>query len=240
MNFSSFNIKDFYAVKPQANEFANLELEFKRLHQSGQLLSEGQKACESLTGDHQAATQQIHVALRCLESYAQMHPVIQNIIELLTSSEIQLQEASAELENYLEKMDINLEQLQSIESRMSELHSLSRKYRLQPEQLCEFQTQLEYELSQESTGQSLENLKEKWQLLCQQYDHLALSLSQSRQKAAKELEQHIQQQLKRLGMAGVDIQIQLEPVLESLRNLWFRRHSVFSSNQCRSSDATPG
>jgi len=135
-----------------------------------------------------------------------------NTKEILNSLEAGLQEAITEISQASHDINVDPEQLQTVEQRLSTLYDIARKHKVQPEQLHEHCIKLKQELD------NLNNADERCLALEQSlnqakdyYLQAAQRLSSSREKAAKKLAKEIGKWLEPLGMPGGKFGINLKP-----------------------------
>jgi len=128
--------------------------------------------------------------------------------ELLATALINVEEASSELRQHLDKIEVDPERLDVINQRLADIQKLARKHKVGTSDLPHLQTELEAELAQgveldqslTSMQQELEKLKEEWQ-------KRAAGISKQRRKAAKSLSRDINAQLAELAMPDARLSI---------------------------------
>ncbi len=192
-------------------ELAELDEQHQRLANGSKLL-EGSAAALQLLQDNEegAALMRVQQALRELEQLHHVDPALGPIVELLGSAQIQLQEAANELRRYHDRLDLDPAQLDTVEQRLADIHQLARKHRCPPEQLLELHARLGAELRDiEQSDITLDQLGKEIAATTAQYLKQAKKLSQSRQKAARELEKKVCENMQRLGMKGGRLEISM-------------------------------
>lgn len=209
--FLMFQLKEFESVAPKKGEFENLEEEFKRLSQGEAFIQNGEHILSVLNGDSKnSLSVELYRLEKMLEPYLTHHPHLNSVHELLASAYIQIDEASHDLSAYLSSLQIDRDTLSEMENRLAELHTLARKYRVQPELLVEYQQNLYNELMElDPDGDHLQKMEQELDQLKQTYYQEAEILSQKRYQAAEELVRKLEQQLQKLSMASVAFQIAL-------------------------------
>ncbi len=100
--------------------------------------------------------------------------------ELLNTALIQVEEASNELVQAAESLDMNPTRLQELDERLTAIHQLSRKHKVKPEELPAFHQQLQNDLGDASSADDqIEALKRELKELEASYQSHADELSKS-------------------------------------------------------------
>lgn len=207
----------------QVNELQELAITIEEIHQCEQqhkqlshaesLRDHANTALSAIDSDSEAsASRAIYQAETALRSIVNIAPNLQSTLELLNSANIQLQEASHDLNAYLDKIDIDPEKLQHLEQRLNTIHSVARKHRVEPESLPELQQKLEQQLADLlGTDQRKQQLQQELEQLTVEYQQLSKQLTQARTKTAEKLAKLISKSMQTLGMSGGKFAIQLQP-----------------------------
>lgn len=197
-----YQLKELNDFAPLLNEYEQIDEEYKRLANSGQLLSASQQALQHLAdSDEGNLNSQLYSIRQTLAEITALDSKPAGILAMLEEAAIQLSEASDELRHYVDQLDLDPNRLYELEQRLSHYISLSRKHHVSPEGLAALHQQLltEAELisQHESDQQHLQaRVTEHYQaaLLCAEQLHL------QRQDAGAELEQRITQSMHQLAM----------------------------------------
>ena len=192
----------------------------QKLAHASELMTTAQSSLHSLYDKEEgAAYSQITQALSNIEALTNIEPRFANIVEVLNSSSLQLDEAAGELRHYLDNNEQDNNLLTEVEIQLSALHDIARKHHVEVEALpahyrflCEqlsqltnseeHQAQLERELAQQE-GICLE--------LCQKISHM-------RQEAAVPLAQEITATIQQLAMPGGRVDFLVTPMESSRFN----------------------
>ncbi|MGV3346904.1 DNA repair protein RecN [Enterobacteriaceae bacterium LUAb1] len=139
----AYQIKELEQFSPQAHEFETIDKEYKRLANSGQLLSTCQQALALLSDSEK---QNIHSLLystrHLLEELTGLDKTLGNVLHMLEDAAIQINEASDELRHYCDRLDLDPNRLHELEQRISQQIYLARKHRVTPETLPSFYQRL--------------------------------------------------------------------------------------------------
>ncbi|WP_434639239.1 DNA repair protein RecN [Klebsiella sp. I138] len=197
-----YQLKELNEFNPQQGEFEQIDEEYKRLANSGQLLTTCQHALTVLTDGEEANLQsQLYTARQLVSELVGMDSKLSGVLDMLEEAAIQLSEASDELRHYSDRLDLDPNRLFELEQRISRQITLARKHQITPEELPAFYQALleEQRLLDDSAG-SLESLSQT----VVEHHQLALKTAQQlhalRQSSAEELAQLITESMRSLSM----------------------------------------
>ncbi len=130
--------------------------------------------------------------------------------ELLGSALIQIEEASHNLQHYIDGYELDPERLHFVEQRLSRTYDIARKHHCQAGELVALHQQLQQELEGLShSDEAIDALRTERAALEADYQALAAKISRKRQTAAKKLQKAVNQLLASLAMAHCQFQLQL-------------------------------
>ena len=203
-----------------ADEILNIDDEFNRLANVNQLIEETQKQLHILyQNDQSSAFELVSQAASKIEELSAMDKTLTTAGEMLHAASIQIQEATEELRHYQDKVEQDPEKLHQLDQRLSLLHELARKHRIDVKTLPELHIRLHEEL------QSLKNSTDRHDSLEQDvanaknvYLKAAKTLSKRRHKAALTLNKSITDYLAQLGMSGGQFAVDFEKLPEQRYN----------------------
>jgi len=108
-------------------------------------------------------------------------------------------------------LEMDPEKLKELDQRLSQLHDLARKHRIEVKQLPELQIKLVEELEElTNSSKRLDGLEKKVISARNSYLDSAATLSKSRHQAAKKLNKAISNYLTQLGMSGGQFEVDFE------------------------------
>ncbi|MDU7134390.1 MAG: DNA repair protein RecN, partial [Enterobacteriaceae bacterium] len=197
-----YQLKELNEFNPQPGEFEQIDEEYKRLANSGQLLSTSQHALNLLADGEDANLQsQLYNARQMVTELAGMDASLSGVLTMLEEAAIQVSEASDELRHYCDRLDLDPNRLYELEQRISKQISLARKHHVSPEALPQFhQALLEEQQQLDDQVDSQETLK----LAVAKHHQLALDaarqLHTQRVHYAQELGQLITDSMHMLSM----------------------------------------
>jgi len=208
-----FQLNELEAINLKTGEWALLEAEHHRLSHAEELMHNLQTALDLLAdNDDKNALAQLNDIHKTLESMPAVEPKAREWLTTLDSTLIQLNDLASDLRSYLENTDLDPQKLQQIEERVSQIFNLSRKHKIAPPELGEFQQKLSQELSLlDSSDEELQKLEDKRKAIEVEYQRFATQLSEKRKIAAAKLEKDMTATIRSLSLPHGDFKIALEP-----------------------------
>ena len=215
-----YQLEELAELDLQENELEQLEQEQSRLANAEQILSSGQQVmalCSASEIDNSAGCNElISQAIKFSEDIQDEHAQLQECRDLLHNARIQVEEAIASLNHYLDSVEVNPQRLRDIEERLSSIYQLARKHHIQPVELPEFCLKLSQEFEQlDGIDDQIDELEQQLNESMNRYQALSATLSQKRQKASQRFDKSIAEHLHELGMGGCQFVTQLSPIATS-------------------------
>ena len=157
-----YQLKELNEFNPQPGEFEQIDEEYKRLANSGQLLSTCQHALSVMAdGEESNLQSQLYAAKQLVSELVGMDSKLSGVLDMLEEASIQLSEATDELRHYHDRLDLDPNRLFELEQRISRQIALARKHQITPEELPEFyQSLLEEQRLSQRTQFDLEMMNE--------------------------------------------------------------------------------
>ena len=198
-----YQIEELEQLNIGESEYQELTEEHKRQAHSQRLLDSCQSIISDLSESDSAIGDRLAIHQKEVVELSQIDNDLENISHLLDSATIQIEEASHELKTYLDKFDMDDNQLATIESRLDKLHELARKHKVKPETLPEHLTLLTTQLNQLEGGQEQhEQLQKKKTELTKSYFKLSEKLTKARSGAAEEISKSVTEKMHELAIGG--------------------------------------
>ncbi|QTR51994.1 DNA repair protein RecN [Thiothrix unzii] len=198
-----FQAHELEALALQADEPEQLDEELNRLANAEQLRATAEQGYAQLYDNEPSLYAILGRLMHDLAQQAQLDNRLEPPLELLTSAQIQVQEASVQLRDYAESLDIDPARLQAVENRIADIRSFARKYRTDPRLLPEKLLSIQTELVQlGGDDYDLETLEKQCQAAADHYRKQASNLSKARIKAAQQLSAGVTKAMQQLGMQG--------------------------------------
>ena len=141
---------------------------------------------------------------------------IEKLRELLKDSIIQIEEVSKDLRRYVEHYPVNPARLAEIELRLSQIHDIARKHKIQPRDLAALSETLAAQLKAlEDNHEDMITLEQELKSLRLQYQETARLLSELRTRKAPELEAKVTKLLHKMSMNNSYLTVSLTPLQDS-------------------------
>lgn len=212
-----YQIEELQGVNPAPGEYESLDEEHRRLANSNRLLEATRNALQMLREDDRSLCSQtgsISNELRALQKYDES---LANLIRILDDASVLLEEASDELRSYIDNIPGDPERLEEVEKRVSLLHQIARKHRIQPAELAGYLADQEQKLEDmENSRKIIDELLTAQDEALNRYKTATGKLHQLRTKAAKKMASDITSKLAELGMPNGNFSIGLEPLTDAI------------------------
>lgn len=128
--------------------------------------------------------------------------------ELVSSSQIQLDEAASELRRFLDGVELDPQRLNEVEGRLDTAYSLARKHRIRPEELAGHLETLSAELQNlEHGSQRLDDLASEIEARHARWTDNARALTEKRKQGASRLAERTMQLLAQLAMERCKVDV---------------------------------
>lgn len=212
----SYQLNELNQLDLREGELEQLEQEQQQLENAGSLLQTGHQVLQLTAegeGEQTTCLELLSHSLQLLEGLQKFSPLLPQAADMLSSAQIQIEEASREIRHFIDQVEMNPERLQEVEERLSSIYDIARKHRVAPEALCALHRQLEAEMAGlEQSDEAIEQLQHEADQARLRFLQQAQQLSQKRSSAALALSQAVDQQLHSLGMASAHFRVQLTPL----------------------------
>lgn len=211
----SYQFNELEQLGLQPGEQAKLEAEQRSLANAEEILHGSQQLAAFCGDDEQGLGVNLHRALHILRNLPEKSAALQTAEELLTSAQIQVEEAQHEIDRHIDSFNLDPTRLAVVEDRLSAIYDLARKHRIQPEELPAFIDKLSAELEQLQGGDGkLDQLAQQVAQAEKAYRQLAEQLSGKRNKAGTSLAKQVNEQLKLLAMTNANLSVSLLPLTD--------------------------
>lgn len=208
-----YQFQELEVLGLQADEYDNINENFKRLSNSKELNENSMRISQQLAGDDEDSVYDIlSTLINDTEKYATIDEELKEPLETLRSIHIQTKELSSSLRSYSEKVSSNPQELQIIEDRITSIEEISRKHKVKPKDLVAMHASIKSDLDAIEGGHDdPEKIKVSIQEAEQVYRSTAKKISSARKKAANKLNEDITESMQALGMQGGRFRISIEP-----------------------------
>lgn len=207
-----YQIDELQLLDMKQFDYAALSEEHDRLANLGQIFQTGQMLLDGLyENDAVSANSILNRSVAELQHIAHYAQDLQDIADLLAEAQIQTEEAALQLRRFLDSQEADPARLDALAGQLSEIHSLSRKHHVKPEEVPAQLTALEQELAGLAhNSERIEELRASTAKLLAQYRELAERLSQQRRSGGERLQQQISAMIKELGMPQGEFLVAIE------------------------------
>lgn len=204
--------QELEALNLADGEVQNLQSEYSRLSHAGQLLDTvGTLLGILYDNDENTVQGLLSYCEQNLAAQVNYDASLGTSHELINNALIQVQEATNELRNYQQSIDLDPARLDCLNQRIATTQDLARKHRVDSDSLVNYFEKLKIELdSLCSSEQNLEQLEQELEENRTAYLALASELSRKRQHTAGSLSEQITQVMQELGMQGGRFSVQVE------------------------------
>lgn len=195
-------IKDLTELHLQQGEWEELQLQQKQLANAGFLLQELDFSLNLLNAEQSSITDMVAALSSRITKISEYLPNYNQVLELITSLEAEISELEHELQLIANKVEQDPDLLAQVDERIDEIYSLSRKYRIRPEEIISYSEIWQKELASLAADTDLETLTRELEDARQGYLKLAQQISLKRSAAAGELSCKVTDLIKGLSISG--------------------------------------
>ncbi|PTJ90939.1 DNA repair protein RecN [Staphylococcus simulans] len=215
LDLMKFQADELSEANLQEGEVEQLEADIKRI-QNSENLSLALNAAHATLTDEQAIPDRLYELSLQLTNIDEIIPKkFTELKEQVDQFYYTLEDAKHELYDELSNTEFDEQYLNELESRMNLLNNLKRKYGKDNSSLIQYQAKLDDEINKiENYEQSTANLKEEITQLQKQLNKEGQMLSKERRKVARELRDHIVEEIQNLQMKDANLEISFKPLDE--------------------------
>ena len=210
---------EFAELRDKARELAQLSLtaiewdelqqEHLRLSNGASLITGGEQCRDLLSEGELSAIRLLSQVQHKLQHLREYDAEISEAVETLDSAMIQLEETDRFLNRYLQRADLDPSRLAELDARIQNIHNVSRKYRVQPEEIAALLAQSQARMAELALFANDGELAKQEAQALSAYMQLANSLSEGRQLAAVKLSAQISAEMQRLSLSGGKFEVAL-------------------------------
>jgi len=198
LDLLNFQHDEIQKTDPKPGETEQVRERLSVLANAGKLVDAAVRGHEALYESETSVLSILSQTQRTLRDASQHDPRLQPIVEQTEAARISIQDIAYSLRDYADKVDADPQELERLQSRLSELERLHRKYGAD---LLEHFQKVRREMDSIGlTETKKDELQQKITALKQEYTSVAASLSKRRLTASKRLESLVERELKSLAM----------------------------------------
>ena len=210
-DFLQFQYEELFNAQLIKGEQEELEQRSDTMEHAEDIKSALYTTDNALSAEQNGVIESLRSSLSALHSIENVYPGVSDLIQRIDSSYIDLKDIAHEISDMLESVDFNPAELDQVNSRLDRIYELEKKYHVDSvEALIEKRDNLQQQLQAIENGdESLDEIKSRLKQQEAQAHKEAEKLTKLRIKAAKKIEEEMQQRLIPLGMPHVRFSIQL-------------------------------
>ncbi len=210
VDFIKFQIEEISHLELDGEKDFDLEDRLKILKNKSSLSQFYQSSIETLEGEGASALAILDKVLKTALALKYKPEAIEQIIDTLDSAKQQISQAAFEL-NQLAGHSFQDDELEKLESRLSDLRRLQKKFGPTIVDILNALDEMKKELdSLENCDEKIAQLEMEKKALTTELSPLLQKLSQQRQKGSLKLTERVNEELAELNMKGVLFSIQIE------------------------------
>lgn len=211
LDLLKYQVNELETLNLQMGESEKLDVEYKRLSNASQLIQTTEQTLHALElSDKDSITQQLSHFTSELQQLGKTDNTLNEIASLLDNASIQINEATSELHQYVDNLELDPQRLSYLDERIGTIHNLARKHNVNPDELPKLFERLQTELdSIENADGHLEKLQQNIVVTADTYKKAANALTKSRIKSAKVLSTKVTENMQELGMEGGAFEVSL-------------------------------
>ena len=205
----TYQLTELEELEIEKDEFSKLEKEFKEQCDAEDIIQANFQALSVCDSEgEQGILSLLSVAKQTLGNIRNKPQQLENILASLTSAEIQIEEAVADLRSFQEQFDVNPDRLAELNQRLGQIHKVARKHNVAPRDLLDLLNSLRSQLDGfKNSSNELDRLIENDKLLREQYALISKQVTKQRLEGAKQLSLKINKQLHKLSMQHAKLEI---------------------------------
>ena len=198
-------LDEIQSVNIKKEEDEELFTEYTRLINVENLSKKVQEILQGLSGDRTGVLTVMHKHSLVFEQITQLDPSLSDLEKHYNGMLIELKEVSHQLSFYQSRLENNPERCEQINSRLTLIEKLKRKYGKTVEDIEKFKKDLKEKLQAlNAMDQQIEDLQKLSRNLQEKNDTLAAKLTGKRKEAIQSFEKAVSGELRSLNMPKVE------------------------------------
>ncbi len=208
-----FQQKEIMDASIVPGEDAKLEQERLRLKNKEVLFQTVNGIIDALYNEHGSVIERLVTAKKDLEKASRIDQELSPKAESMTEATFHLEDIAVDLRTYLEKNQMDENQLEAVEARLDTLARLKRKYGKSLEATLSRLEYIEKELSEiENVSYNITETKKRLSYLNEKLVKLVIKLSNKRKQVAKIFAEKVERELDTLKMSQTKFHVSLRTI----------------------------
>ncbi len=207
-----FQLEELDSACLVAGEDKELEQEFELLSHSEDIINIASQTYAAFYEQENSLYDAVTQALNQIQKYSAMSSSISEICSKLEACSENIQEASIQLRNLKEQVDIDPERLNGIRQRLDLINSLKTKYKQASiEEILAYKSKIEQSvLSQDNRNEEIQALTDRINVLFSELLAKADHLTDRRRASSQKLAADIKDNVKKLSIQNAQFEIQID------------------------------
>lgn len=215
LDYLEYQRKEITDLDLSPGEDMEIEQKVKKLKNSARLIQFVESAENILDGDEGSVLERIKTVLKKGQDLSSVDPLLFSKLGLLEQAQGLIGETLFELGQYLKSIDVDPSELEQMETRLSDLRKIQKKFGPTVDDILKSLIEIEIEISTlQKSEQTLEANKKEVEILKKDLTKMADDLHSRRSKGVKLLIDSVNSELEELNMKGVTFQIKIEKLSE--------------------------
>ena len=215
LDYLEYQRKEISDLDLSPGEDMEIEQKVKTLKNSTRLIQFVETAENILDGDEGSVLERIKTVLKKGQDLSSVDPVLFSKLTQLEQAQSLIGDTLFELGQYLKSIDVDPSELEQMETRLSDLRKIQKKFGPTVDDILKSLLEIEIEISNlQKSEQTLEANKKEVEVLKKDLAKMADDLHTRRSKGVKLLIDSVNGELEELNMKGVTFQIKIEKLNE--------------------------
>ena len=204
-----YQLDELQTLDLKENEVTLLETEQKRLSSSEDILRNCNDAINLCRAND--TNNIVGMLARVIELLSVIDDgKVRDIAELLNSSQIQVEEASDDLQSMIGNIIVDPERLSMVEKKLSSIYDIARKHHVKANHLLNVTKDIEKEIvSLKNLDTEVDMLEEQLSQCRKKYQEAASRLTEKRARQGLALQSAVTEKLRQLGMTEANFEVSL-------------------------------
>lgn len=212
LDFLRYQRDEISALDLNPGEDLEIEAELRKLKSVSKIVNFVTFAENALTDEDASVTQALHQVMQKAQEVQSLDPLILEKCQNFSQAKTLIEDGLYDLQAYLSKMEANPERLEELESRLSSIRKLQKKFGPNLDDIIRSLVEMEIEISRlENLDEHVRTLEAKVNQLEKSLRKLAQQLHEKRSKTSKKLSDQVNGELKDLNMKGVRFHVEVAP-----------------------------
>lgn len=207
-----WQVRELGALAFSVDEWAELEIEHRRLGHAATLIEGAQFALSVLADDDAACERQVDSVASRLDALGEYDPALQEVAALVQSVQAELSEAVSTLRRYADRVDVDPARLAVVERRIEAVLAAARKYRVQPDALPGLLESWQQRLAALAASTDLAALESRVVTARAEYMAQAAEVSAGRRRTAEEMAKSVSEVMHQLALSSSRFEVALLPI----------------------------